>query len=116
MHAAVKAIDPDAILSAALMPEISSEARYGQRPSEMAQWLDVLARSGTPLFVSAAPEAIGPEQDKALREAFAIASVPHKPAEPVDWMETMCPAVWAFDSGEVTYDWYEEFGAEPLMY
>ena len=81
-----------------------------------AQWLDVLARSGTPLFVSAAPEAIGPEQDKALREAFAIASVPHKPAEPVDWMETMCPAVWAFDSGEVTYDWYEEFGAEPLMY
>ena len=42
MHAAVKAIDPDAILSAALMPEIASEARYGQRPSEMAQWLDVL--------------------------------------------------------------------------
>ena len=81
-----------------------------------AQWLDVLARSGTPLFVSAAPEALGPEQEQALCEAFAIASVPHKPAEPVDWMETMCPAVWAFDSGEVTYDWYEDFGAEPLMY
>jgi hypothetical protein len=42
MHEAVKAINPDAILSAALMPEINSEHRYGQRPSEMAQWIDVL--------------------------------------------------------------------------
>ena len=42
MHDAVKAINPDAILSAALMPEINSENRYGQRPSEMAQWIDVL--------------------------------------------------------------------------
>ena len=42
IHDAVKAINPDAIVSAALMPEISSESRYGQRPSEMAQWIDVL--------------------------------------------------------------------------
>ena len=42
MHDAVKAIDPDVIMSAALMPEIDSEEKYGQRPSEMAQWLDVL--------------------------------------------------------------------------
>lgn len=42
MHDAVKAINPEVILSAALMPEIDSERKYGQRPSEMAQWLDVL--------------------------------------------------------------------------
>lgn len=42
MYVAVKAINPDAILSAALMPEIDSEYRYGQRPSEMSKWLDVL--------------------------------------------------------------------------
>ena len=80
------------------------------------QWLDVLARSGTPLFVSAAPEAIGPEQEKALREAFRIASEPQTPAEPLDWMETMCPAKWKCGEDIVEYDWYEEFGAEPLLY
>lgn len=42
MYTAVKAINPDAVLSAALMPEIDSEYRYGQRPSEMNKWLDVL--------------------------------------------------------------------------
>jgi len=31
------------------------------------QWLDLLSRSGTPLFVSAAPDAVGAEQRKALR-------------------------------------------------
>ena len=42
MYTAVKAINPDAIISAALMPEIDSEYRYGQRPSQMSQWLDVM--------------------------------------------------------------------------
>ena len=40
------------------------------------QWLDLLARSGTPLFVSASPDAVGPEQRKALRAAFEIAAQP----------------------------------------
>ena len=34
------------------------------------QWLDLLSRSGTPLFVSAAPDAVGPEQRSALRRSF----------------------------------------------
>lgn len=42
IYTAVKAIDPDAVVSAALMPEIDSEYRYGQRPSEMCRWLDVM--------------------------------------------------------------------------
>lgn len=79
-----------------------------------AQWLDLLARSGTPLFVSAAPEAVGPAQDAALREAFRRASLPHAPAEPLDWMETTCPARWRTDEGEIEYDWDDDFGAEPL--
>src|SRR5208282_5764260 len=36
------------------------------------QWLDVVARSGTALFISAATEATGEEQKTALAEAFAI--------------------------------------------
>ena len=34
------------------------------------QWLDLLSRSGTPLFVSAAPDAVGPEQRSALSRSF----------------------------------------------
>lgn len=39
---AVKAVKPDAILSAAVMPEINSEHLYGQNPNEMGKWIDVL--------------------------------------------------------------------------
>lgn len=78
------------------------------------KWLDVLARSGTPLFVSAAPDALGDAQKQALRAAFRMASEPRTPAEPLDWMETTCPARWKTQEGEAEYDWFEDFGAEPL--
>ena len=38
------------------------------------QWLDLLARSGTMLFVSLAPDALGEEQRRDLRAALALAS------------------------------------------
>ena len=75
------------------------------------QWLDVLARSGTPLFVSAAPEAVGPEQKQALMDAFATASVQQPLAEPLDWLDTTCPREWAIGGETVTYAWSEGIGA-----
>lgn len=69
------------------------------------QWLDVVARSGTPLFVSADPDAVGPEQRAALLEAFRQAAQPLPPAEPLDWMETTCPRRWRFGEETQTYDW-----------
>ena len=36
------------------------------------QWLDVLARSGTALFISPSPDATGAEQRKALRRRLAL--------------------------------------------
>ncbi len=42
LNVALKAINPDVILSAALMPEIDSEHYYAQDPAAMGQWLDVL--------------------------------------------------------------------------
>ena len=56
------------------------------------QWLDLVARSGTALFVSADPEATGPAEREALKVAFAQASRPLPPAEPLDWMATTTPA------------------------
>ena len=42
MHDAVKAVNPDVVLSAALMPEPDSEYYYGQDPAQMGQYLDIL--------------------------------------------------------------------------
>jgi alpha-galactosidase len=72
------------------------------------QWLDLLASSGTPLFVSAAPAAVGAEQEAALRAAFARAALPQPPGEPLDWMETTCPRRWRFGDEVATYHWQEE--------
>ncbi len=69
------------------------------------QWLDAVARSGTPLFVSADPDALGAEQRAALSRAFASAAQPAVPAEPLDWMLTTCPRHWQFGKERVTYDW-----------
>ena len=70
-----------------------------------AQWLDLLSRSGTPLFISPEHEAIGAEQRSALREALARAAEPQPAAEPVDWMLTTCPQRWRFGDDERRYCW-----------
>jgi alpha-galactosidase len=55
------------------------------------QWLDLLARSGTPLFISFKRGALTEEQEKAVAEALAIAARPQPLAEPLDWFEAMNP-------------------------
>ncbi len=70
------------------------------------QWLDLLARSGTPLFVSADPEALGPEQREALKAALAAASETMTVAVPLDWMTNAVPARWRVGSDDVSYHWY----------
>jgi alpha-galactosidase len=70
------------------------------------QWLDLLSRSGTPLFVSAAPDALDVEHRKALRKAFAPAAMERPVAEPLDWLETTTPEQWRCDGQTMTYDWY----------
>jgi len=69
------------------------------------QWLDLLARSGTPLFVSWPKSLVGPEEERAIRDAFAIASVPQPPGEPLDWMETTTPTRWKLMGDEKAYVW-----------
>jgi alpha-galactosidase len=69
------------------------------------KWLDILARSGTPLFVSADPNALGADQTAALKEAFALAAKPRPVAKPMDWMETTCPERWEVDGETQAYKW-----------
>ena len=77
------------------------------------QWLDLLARSGTMLFVSLAPDALGAEQRRDLREALALAANPHPLAEPLDWQRTVNPARWRLMGRERTYDWIGADGVGP---
>lgn len=74
------------------------------------QWLDVLSKSGTPLFVSAEPAAIGTEQKSALKTAYERASKPQPFGEPLDWMDTTCPSHWRFGDETVEYNWIPESG------
>ncbi len=78
------------------------------------QWLDLLAKSGTPLFVSADPAAVGTDQKIALKEAFDHASYPHQSAEPEDWLETTCPVKWNFKNELVSYKWIPTEGISAL--
>ena len=72
------------------------------------QWLDLLARSGTMLFVSLAPDALGgagSEVRRDLRAAFATASRLQPLGEPLDWQQTSWPSRWRLMGRESTFDW-----------
>ncbi len=70
------------------------------------QWLDLLANSGTPLFVSVAPASLSPAQQEELIKALHTAAERQPTGIPKDWMETCCPAHWVFGEKEIIYDWY----------
>lgn len=85
-------------------------------PRAMAlQWLELLAASGTPLFVSAHPREIDNEMRTAIRRAFEIAARPQPIAEPLDWMESVTPAAWRVGGGVRRYDWFGAAGVSPLV-
>jgi alpha-galactosidase len=71
------------------------------------QWLDLLARSGTMLFVSLAPDALGADVRRDLKSAFAIAATPQSLAEPIDWQQSAWPRRWRLGGKEALYDWID---------
>ena len=75
------------------------------------QWLDLLARSGTMLFVSLAPDALGPQQRRDLRDALAIAATHQPLAEPLDWQRTVYPEHWRLMGRDRSFEWVGTDGA-----
>ena len=69
------------------------------------QWMELVAKSGTPLFISAQPEATGEEQKKAIKEYFKIASQKLPLGEPLDWMENPIPKKWKLNKKIETFEW-----------
>ena len=93
-HGAFYAADPDCV---GVTPAISWELNR--------QWLDLVARSGTALFVSLDPKAVGAEQERDLRAALAIAAAPQPLGEPLDWQSELCPTRWRLMGRERQYHW-----------
>jgi len=69
------------------------------------QWMELVAKSGTPLFISAQPEATGTEQKAFIKECFRWASQPLPVGEPLDWMENPFPQKWKLNGEVVQFNW-----------
>ncbi|MGH7654442.1 MAG: hypothetical protein ACREN6_07235 [Gemmatimonadaceae bacterium] len=69
------------------------------------EWLDLVSRSGTMLFVSLAPDALGAEQKRDLRAALAIAAKAQPLGEPLDWQRTAWPTKWKLMGAVRSFDW-----------
>ena len=92
-------------------------AHTDQTPWEFdRQFLDLVARSRTALFVSIDPRTIQPEQKRIFRDAMQTALSGGIPGgcEPLDWLHTTAPREWRFGKEKVTYHWEEPAGANPF--
>lgn len=72
------------------------------------QWLELLARSGTMLFVSLSPDALGAEQRRDLKAGFALAAEAHPLGEPLDWEHAVYPEHWRLMGQAHTFNWIDE--------
>ncbi len=100
-HGAFYAADPDCV-------GVTNDVPWEQNR----QWLDLVARSGTPLFVSLDPEALGSTQRRDLTAALALAARPQPLAEPLDWQHTTWPSRWRLLGEERTYAWIADEDVE----
>lgn len=84
------------------------------------QWTEVLARSGTPLFVSIKPNILSPTELLEMQDLMILASKQTQHMIPLDWELIDCPDTWGEDSETISYNWYQEDGVHfvvnPLRY
>lgn len=100
------ALDPDCV---GITPAIPWEQNR--------QWLDVIARAGAALFVSPDANATGPEQKKAIAEAFRIAAAGGEGISPEDWLGSTSPERWSRagdPAAQMRYRWCDPGGADPF--
>ncbi len=69
------------------------------------QWLDLVARSGTMLFASLDPAAVGSTERRDLKAALALAARPQPLGEATDWQENSWPGEWQLGKQPWAFDW-----------
>jgi alpha-galactosidase len=67
--------------------------------------MELVAKSGTPLFISAQPDAVGTEQKSFIKECFKFASQELPVGEPLDWLETPLPSKWKLNEEIRKFNW-----------
>jgi alpha-galactosidase len=72
------------------------------------QWLKILSRSGSCLFVSCKPGILSESELDDLREGFKYGSYQDDELIPIDWMESVTPCRYLINGEEVTFDWGDE--------
>ena len=73
--------------------------------SKNKQWMQLLAESSAPLFISAQPDAVGAAQKQFIKECFAQAAKKQPVGEPLDWLSNQWPEHWKLNGRAVTFDW-----------
>lgn len=76
------------------------------------QWADVIAQSGTPLFISVKPGILSEQEIAKLRQIMVKASSQTYQKVPADWEETDCPEIWTDNQEQIKYNWYEDAGSD----
>lgn len=71
------------------------------------QWLKILSRSGSCLFVSCKPGILNGSETADLKEGFRYGSCQADELIPLDWMETTTPTAYLINGEKVTFDWGE---------
>jgi len=69
------------------------------------QWMELVAKSGTPLFISAQPDATGAEQKEVIKNCFKLAAQNLPVGEPLDWMKNAFPKKWNLNGKIEIFDW-----------
>lgn len=79
------------------------------------RFLDVVARSGTPLFLSVDPRSRTPAVDAEIGAAVRVALAGGEPGglEPLDWLGTSTPRRWRGGTGITSHHWDEPLGVWP---
>lgn len=74
------------------------------------QWAEVIAMSGTPLFISAKPGVLNEKEEEELHQIMLKASGQEHHMVPLDWEDTDCPRIWGEAEETAVYRWYEKSG------
>ncbi|HEY0687492.1 MAG TPA: hypothetical protein VGD71_00510 [Kribbella sp.] len=88
-----------------------------QTPWELnRQFLDLVARSGTALFVSIDPVSRTEQRDGELSDGMRLALSAGDTGggiEPLDWLANSTPNSWRAGGGTVRYSWSQAWGSDP---
>lgn len=68
------------------------------------QWLDLLANSGSPLFVSMKPASLNDEMKRDIAAAMRKNAIQNSSAEPLDWTYNNQPQEWLINNEHRSYD------------